>query len=479
VEDDRQTVNAHLRRARDIVSGTIVRAARSDVGAHRNHGFWRPSAERTGGQSPQTGAIVEQTQRALSDQISLSARSVSEVVVYLLYSGLVQHAGERLCHLNRLWALDKAGLNCCAVTMEPRSVLQSPELAARIEEAKRASPRTDVIPQERHFSRVPPGLLRAVGHQRVAAVVFTQSQAAVAAWRLKRQFAAPAVWDCRGFVHERAILSRTVMQKAKDALGAFSEAIAARVADHAFCVCDAMRGELVSRLGMKRETISVLHNSTDTSRFRPDAAARQAVRSELGLGDQLVFVFSGAALPWHCLRETADFVAQVRSCRADAHLLVLSTDLPRARSEVGQSRLDPAAATLLSVSYLEVPRYLAAADCGLLLIAPTPGKDTCSPMKFSEYLAVGLPLVIGPVVGDYTRWVKEEGLGVVCDPYRPEEWPHRVQELLAAIADSGITERCRRIARERLDLASHVSLIANALRSARCRTTGGNELRSH
>jgi glycosyltransferase involved in cell wall biosynthesis len=166
------------------------------------------------------------------------------------------------------------------------------------------------------------------------------------------------------------------------------------------------------------------------------------------------------------LRETADFVAEAKQALPDVHLLMLCPDVAGARSALERSRLPKDRATVISAAHAEVPRFLAAADAAFLMVAASPGKDVCSPMKFSEYLACGLPVVIGPVVGDYTRWVRDERVGVVADPARPEDWPRAISALVELLKDSVLPARCRQVACERLDTAKHPTLLRRAIAAA-------------
>ncbi len=398
------------------------------------------------------------------------AVSPDALVIYLMYSGLVRHAGERLCNLNRLRALMRAGMPCCALVMEPQQVLLSSDLEARLDEARRGNASAVLLPTRRSAISVDRRLLQVLGERPVAAVIFTQSQAALLAWRLRRRFRAPAIWDCRGFIREREVMPRSLKQRAKDAfLVAPSEPVAARISDHVLCVSDVMRAELSRRLRVPSDAMTVVRNTSDMSVFRPDPSARTTTRRELGLDDRLVFIFCGSAMPWHCLRETADFVAAVKLRRTDAHFLVLSTSPASAQAALEKSALASKDVTLLCVAHAEVPRYLAAADIATLLISQAPGKATCCPMKFSEYVGVGLPVVISPGVGDYTGWVLDQRLGVVVNPQEQEEWPRRVADLLDLLYDPELPERCRRIACDRLDLSQDAVRLVSAIRAARTR----------
>jgi sugar transferase (PEP-CTERM/EpsH1 system associated) len=61
--------------------------------------------------------------------------------------------------------------------------------------------------------------------------------------------------------------------------------VAYATADRVFSVSHELQERLVHGSGFARRKIAVIHNGVDTDRFRPDAAARQRFRAEMGIGD--------------------------------------------------------------------------------------------------------------------------------------------------------------------------------------------------
>ncbi len=86
-----------------------------------------------------------------------------------------------------------------------------------------------------------------------------------------------------------------------------------------------------------------------------------------------------------------------------------------------------------SAAHHEVPRYLRAADLGILLRAPDPLNEVACPTKFAEFVASGLPVLISAGIGDCSGFVVEQNAGAVLD--RPD--PVRAAAALARVrADS-------------------------------------------
>ena len=61
----------------------------------------------------------------------------------------------------------------------------------------------------------------------------------------------------------------------------------------------------------------------------------------------------------------------------------------------------------------EVHNILSCADAALLLRPQTVTNRVASPVKFSEYLQAGLPVIISPNIGDFSAFVSRENCGWV------------------------------------------------------------------
>jgi glycosyltransferase involved in cell wall biosynthesis len=86
-------------------------------------------------------------------------------------------------------------------------------------------------------------------------------------------------------------------------------------------------------------------------------------------------------------------------------------------------------------------------DLGLLLRDAHPVNRVASPVKFAEYLACGVPVLISPGVGDCPRIVERERVGFV---FRPDSPLDAILARVAADRD-GYARRCQETARRLFD----------------------------
>jgi glycosyltransferase involved in cell wall biosynthesis len=154
----------------------------------------------------------------------------------------------------------------------------------------------------------------------------------------------------------------------------------------------------------------------DLGRFDFGRDDRRAERERRGWDDAVVGIFVGSTSPWHradravaiaarVMAELPDvrFVAAVYPTAVHVAGMAEEAELPGDRCEFTTEDVD------------DVPRLLTAADFAFMLIERHVSKEVCAPIKFSEYMAAGLPVVASRAIGDISGWIEEGGLGVAID----------------------------------------------------------------
>lgn len=142
---------------------------------------------------------------------------------------------------------------------------------------------------------------------------------------------------------------------------------------------------------------------------------RAAARKRLGIHEQFVVCYLGS-LAWYQLPDQAIRLFKlIKSHRPAALFLGITTEPERLGGMLQAAGLQSGDFRVISVSSREVPDYLPAADLGLLLRERNPVNAVAAPVKFAEYLACKVPVLITPEVGDYSTLVEEKRLGGVVD----------------------------------------------------------------
>jgi glycosyltransferase involved in cell wall biosynthesis len=147
----------------------------------------------------------------------------------------------------------------------------------------------------------------------------------------------------------------------------------------------------------------VVTNGRDDKLFTDGSVAgRSTVRHELGIdADAPVIVYAGSIGPQYRFDKLVDFVLAATALAPSARLLILSGSPDGARAALAEHSAQIAAnAIVLAVSPDAVPRYLAACDLGIAYREPTFANRGVAPIKLSEYLLCGLPVLGTAAVGD-------------------------------------------------------------------------------
>jgi hypothetical protein len=135
-------------------------------------------------------------------------------------------------------------------------------------------------------------------------------------------------------------------------------------------------------------------------------------RRSLGFapGD-MIFVYSGSISGWQGFTLLYDFMVPLLHNSPKTKLLLLSPSNEHTKRLLMEF---PAQVQVKHVVPHDVPGCLIAGDYGLLIREASVTNRVASPVKFAEYLACGVKVVISQDLGDYTNFVKEHNCG--CTP---------------------------------------------------------------
>ena len=208
------------------------------------------------------------------------------------------------------------------------------------------------------------------------------------AGKVRRRFHRRRI-ELEGRIEERAVRDAT-------AHTAVSGPLAAYLTEH-YCM---------------RKPPTVVPCAYDDQLFRRDEDSRRRLRRELGWKDEeIVLVYSGSGNAWQRPEGTVELFRDFHRVDSRFRLLVVSTDRDVFQPLLARAGLEPPLAHLVSVAHAHVPAYLSAADVGLLLRDDALTNRVASPTKFGEYLACGLPVLVGGTVGDVNDTVLQEQVG--------------------------------------------------------------------
>ena len=163
---------------------------------------------------------------------------------------------------------------------------------------------------------------------------------------------------------------------------------------------------------------------------------------------RFILTYSGSIGTFYDLEGMALFFSKLKVKDRNAFFWLVTNSPPETAEEVilkrGIDRNDFAVANL---DYGEIPSALSASNFSIMFYKRRLSSAGCSPIKFAESLACGLPVVINSGIGDTEETIKEEGVGVIVDTSSPEDIERAVEKIAILVSEGkDLSVRCRRAA---------------------------------
>lgn len=401
-------------------------------------------------------------------------------LVWLCHLGLLELNGNTICSANILRMASMAGARLVPVAFERRHVLADNERRRALgEQFARWG-----IPEPFYVPRTLPGLyrvtrwLRRLPQQELpAATVLTQTACAMPAIAAHDRRGVPILWDMRAALRKDVVAywgGQLLRSRLLGPLARYYERAVIRRVAAIRCVSEAL-GRYCDEQFDRRVPSFAVPNVADATLFRYDPEARRVARKRLGLTERFVLIFAGGTYHWQCIDEMLALFRELKRDVPEAFLLMLTPQQSAFAEKLCDAGIGADDVLLTCVPHTEVPSIMVAADAGMLLLRRGLRNTVAWPTRFAEYLACGVPTVIGPEVGECSAWVEENQLGLICDPGKPDSWPEVIAGLAKWAArrtpeahsdQETLRQRCRDFAERHLSIEANAPRIGEWLRNS-------------
>lgn len=132
--------------------------------------------------------------------------------------------------------------------------------------------------------------------------------------------------------------------------------------------------------------------------------------SQSGSTEKIRIVFSGGNGKWQSLELMSEILMPLFEKQPEVELLMLTAVLP---APFPLKDKYPDRVSQKWVHESQVAELLASSNYGWLVRENTVTNEVASPVKFAEYLAAGLSVIISEGLGDFSRFVEENSCGIV------------------------------------------------------------------
>ena len=241
------------------------------------------------------------------------------------------------------------------------------------------------------------------------------------------------------------------------------EGVVTRTPDLAVCVSSAHQEHVTKEYGRRGPTV-VIPCCVGQQSIAGSADRLEDVAS-LGLPSDghIWLLYSGSSSKWQMLDAMAAFHRSLTGQDMKANFLLLIADPKSIPSVKGLFRESPSGSVVvLSVPHAEVARLSRVAHAALLFREDVPLNRISSPTKFAEYLASGLPVIITPSVGDYSKATSDHKLGQVVELARVADPAYTVSVMNKILTDGGIRSRCLDFVKGNLTWGSYRTALLQA-----------------
>lgn len=210
-------------------------------------------------------------------------------------------------------------------------------------------------------------------------------------------------------------------------------------ADEIIVLSEAAKNVLSSR--HNPHNISVIPCCVDLQRF---SAGMNIGQDYLLPKNRLLVAYLGSTGSFYNFEEAAKFFYIFKKMASDAYFVVL----PNGNKEfiwkiLSSFNIKQGDCFVSSVSYEHIPFYLRQCAFSLIFYRRTLSAPGCCPIKFAESLASGVPVIIGPKIGDCDTIVEREKIGIVLKEYSPECYAQAACEMSSLLLKRyEVAQRC-------------------------------------
>lgn len=156
------------------------------------------------------------------------------------------------------------------------------------------------------------------------------------------------------------------------------------------------------------------------SHFFDERNYRDKYRQKLGINsDKQVFCYAGQMQKWQMAEETINFFKKIEDKLSNALLLVLTANVEDFTKIIVEKNIKNY--IVLSVPYLEMPKYLDVADYGFCLRSDHIINRVASPTKVLEYISRNVQPIITEFVGDFSKLLLQDKKASVIKNWEVEE----------------------------------------------------------
>lgn len=181
----------------------------------------------------------------------------------------------------------------------------------------------------------------------------------------------------------------------------------------------------------------------DFNLFNPSANNKD-LKIKLGLENKIIGIYVGKFEGSYLKEEVFEFIKTAEDYwgKNNFRFIILSGHSSECVKNLAQeAKINPETIIHLFVPHNKVPQYMGLAKFGLSPFIPVPSKRYGSPIKNSEYMAMGLPIIITKDISDDSEIIDKNEFGYVLQKLNQEEYLTACKKIDSLIKDNNLNQR--------------------------------------
>jgi glycosyltransferase involved in cell wall biosynthesis len=160
--------------------------------------------------------------------------------------------------------------------------------------------------------------------------------------------------------------------------------------------------------------------------------------------------------------KTIEFFCALKEKIKDAHLLFITKEKESVSFNL-KKHLKKEDFTVLTVLHHNVSNYLRSANVGILFREKSIINEVCSPVKFAEYLASGIPVILTEGIGDTAEIVKSNKVGVIINFESRKNIESAIEQLIELSLEKPefLKQRCKKVAEKYFSWEKYLDKYSN------------------
>jgi hypothetical protein len=258
---------------------------------------------------------------------------------------------------------------------------------------------------------------------------------------------------------DRGLLSEEIQNKGINFRAQFekiNEKICLRFSDRIVVVSDKFREYLINKYckvfpDLKNKII-IINNAFDSARVNYSEVKRYELRNKYNIENRILMTYSGKIVKWQMFDEIVEIFKILKVIQENALLMVITPDTDEAETILNEKAINKNDYQIQTAIGNELGELLIQGDFGVLIREQNIINRVSSPIKFSEYLAAGLPVLISEGIGDTEQLIRKSGVGIITKIRDKNSYNISLKKMLILLSDRSIKSKCVDVAEMNLSM---------------------------